>query len=214
MVLYHFLLGETEDGENTQTSYRKHLLQVCWLASLKAPTFLYWPKRELTFPDAWNCIQERCQKYLEQAANAHLWLRCTMKGEKAEERGLSKRKSWSGGKEGGEGKRNYNQKCIGFLSYCKWDHFRGWEQKCLHLTDTMHNFRALLPSIWYRFSWSYLWSTHDSMEQSPAESNIGPSAFVLSCPLPHDAIRLKLPAFSPWVQGPECYGPSGGLNSI
>lgn len=39
MVFYHFLLGKTEDGEKTQPPSCKHLLQVCWLASSKAPPF-------------------------------------------------------------------------------------------------------------------------------------------------------------------------------
>lgn len=48
-----------------------------------------------------------------------------MKGERTKETGLSKDTAGEGGKEGGKGKRNYNQKCMydGFLSYCKYGHF-------------------------------------------------------------------------------------------
>lgn len=55
-----------------------------------------------------------------------------------------------------------------------------------------------------------------SDQHSPPQSRaqlIQRSLYVLSCMMFEDSSNLKQPAFSPWVQAPECCGPSEGLNT-
>lgn len=169
-VFYHFLQRETEDGKRLKPlTASTHFRCADWHPP-KHPRFSI--DLRGSSHSQMSCLElhsgkmpkvPRASSICSPLAGLHDEMRKdrgagAIKGEELE---------WE---QGGEGKRNYNQKCIGFPLYCKYGHFRGWEQKCLHITDTTRSFHILLLSIWYWFSWSYFWSVYNSTEQSSAES--------------------------------------------
>lgn len=176
-MVYHFLLGEVRKRlkpPTASTGFR------CadWHPPKHSRFFMTYEGAHI--PISHQALHLRKMPKVPKAGSKYLWLRCTVKGEKTEERRLFQRKSWSDMWRERRMEEELQQKCIGFLYV--------W---------SLHRVRAERPG-YCRHYVQLLFQPFDtdsngvtSALHSTTESNMGPSAFVLSCPLPYDAVRLK-----------------------